>query len=206
MANQNLKEIERATYVEMIDGRNIYDELKGLSVAELKQIVDRDRFQFDILAFNLTGDGNIGSIVRSAICHGAGKVFVFGRRTYDRRSSVGAENYIDVERVNGFKGDSIEFDVDAFKEILTRGNYFPVFVEQGGEDLQNFKWSYNENLKKTLVVVGNETNGIPQSFIDEFKGESAIVSIPQRGVLRSFNVSNALNMVVWDLRVKRGLF
>jgi len=196
----NFREIERKTYSDMIEGKNVHDDIKTLSVEELKASVDSDRLPFDVMAFNLTGDGNIGSIVRSSILHGASKVIVFGRRVYDRRSSVGAENYIDVERIDGFVKNTADFSIDAFKSIIDRNSYFPVFIEQGGTHLQDFDWKVPTG-KRMLLVVGNETNGIPNDVMTSVDGN--VVSIPQRGVIRSFNVANAMNIATWDMRVKR---
>jgi len=204
---KSLQEIERETYKETIEGRNVHDNMKELSVEELREVVSRDRFPFQVMCLSLTGDLNIGSIIRSSILHGAEKVWIFGRRRYDRRGTVGAHNYIDVECVHGFENDNYDFHKKKFFDILSENNLVPIFVEQGGEELQNFDWSDNiEGMKSygntPLLVFGNETNGIPESFMEE----DMIVSIPQRGVIRSFNVSSTMAMVTWDMRRAMGWF
>ena len=206
----NLKEVQRQTYAEDIAGLNVHNHLKGLPVPELKEISMSDRFPFAVMALSLTGDGNIGGIVRSSVLHGAEKVWVFGRRKFDRRSTVGSLNYIDHEIVYGFKDkDNAVFDLDKFEKIIVENNYFPIFIEQHPNSfpLHNFQWNYEAD-KKFLIVMGNETNGIPVEFIDRLynRFEADILHIPQRGVIRSFNVVNAMNIVAWDLRVKMGWF
>jgi tRNA G18 (ribose-2'-O)-methylase SpoU len=207
----NLKEVQRQTYAEDIAGLNVHNQLKDRSVPELKEISMSDRFPFAVMALSLTGDGNIGGIVRSSVLHGAEKVWVFGRRKFDRRSTVGSLNYIDHEIVYGFKDkDNAVFDLDKFEKIIVENNYFPIFIEQHpiAISLQDFSWFKKEQNKKFLIVMGNETNGIPIEFIDRFCGrfQGKVVSVPQRGVIRSFNVANAMNIVAWDLRVKKDWF
>ncbi len=204
MEQINLKEIERETYRETIEGRNVHNDLKGMTQDELRDCVSRDRFPFDVFVINLTGDLNIGTIIRSAILHGAEKVWIFGRRKYDKRGAVGAYNYIDVESIFGFENsNTIKFDAKKFKQVIEENNLFPVFVEQGGTVLQDFDWNLDTSGKKLALVLGNETNGIPDDFMDV---ESTIVSIPQRGVIRSFNVSSAMNIVAWDMRLSKKWF
>lgn len=207
----NLEEIQRQTYREDIQGLNVHDHLKGKSVDELKMISMSDRFPFAVCCLSLTGDGNVGGIVRSSVCHGAEEVIVFGRRKFDRRSTVGSLNYINHSIIYGFEDDNVgEFDVIKFyREIILERLYYPVFIEQGGIPIQDYDWeipnlSPNDG-RKICIVVGNETNGIPDKMLDFFK-EFPVVTIPQRGVIRSLNVSNAMNIAAWSLRMRKGWF
>lgn len=198
------KVIERNTYSEIILGKNVHDNLKEKTNSELKDLVKLDRFSFHVIAINLTGDLNIGTIIRSSILHGAEKVWIFGRRKYDKRGAVGSQNYIDVEKIYGFEEkDSLTFDVEEFKKLVDQNGLIPVFVEQGGISLEKFDWDFDTQGKKIALVLGNETNGIPEDFIEE---DDYLVSIPQRGVIRSFNVSSAMNIVTWDLRKAKKWF
>lgn len=211
----NLDEIQRETYREDIAGLNVHNELKGKSIPELKTISMSDRFPFAVCALSLTGDGNVGGIVRSSVLHGAEKVIVYGRRKFDRRPTVGSLNYIDHEIIEGLEhsDDNVKFDLFRFYKIMVIDHlYHLVFLEQGGVPLQEFDWEIPElspvDERKICIVAGNETNGVPQEFLDFFCGQMKmpIVSIPQRGVIRSFNVSNAMNIAAWDLRMKKGWF
>lgn len=201
----DFKAIERNMIETTNNGFNVHEHLKSLSVEELREINQHDRLPFQVMALSLTGDMNIGNIIRTSLLQGAEKVYIYGRRKIDSRGAVGSQNYIDVDRIYGFEGDGndLTFDVDRFRQILTENNLYPVFVEQGGLTLGRFKWTdLPLNGKKILLVLGNETNGIPQSFLDlqtELNGTT--VSIPQRGVVRSFNVGTAMAIVSWDLRV-----
>ena len=84
---------------------NVHDHLKAYDVPTLKDITEQDRLPFAVCIINLVGDLNTGIIIRTANLMGAEKVFVFGRRRYDRRSTVGSHNYVDVVQVGGFDND-----------------------------------------------------------------------------------------------------
>lgn len=198
----NFKEIEHSMIQTVNNGLNVHDHLKSFSVEELREINQIDRLPFHVMALSLSGDLNIGTIIRSSLLHGAEKVWVYGRRKTDTRGTVGAMNYLDVERVYGFenKGNDLRFDLEGFNRICEENNLYPVFVEQGGHELGKFDWTTLPlNGKKILLVMGNETNGIPDEFLT--RNEATTVSIPQRGVIRSFNVSSAMAIVAWDMRV-----
>ena len=111
-------------------------------------------------------------------------------------------NYNDCEIVHGFEGDTINYDVNKFISIINDNKLYPIMVEQGGLTLGKFNWkndvfSHIPEGYKPLIVFGNEGDGIPQNFIDVAK---AIVSIPQKKVIRSFNVSGACATILWDMR------
>jgi tRNA G18 (ribose-2'-O)-methylase SpoU len=204
MKTLNAKEAIKDMYAEINMGKNVHDDMKHLSVEELYDEVQKDRFPFHVICFNLLGEANIGAIIRSAILHGAEKVWIFGRHRYDRRSTVGAHHYIDIETVDGFADPNTgEFSPEKWNELIDSNFLYPMFVEQGGIMLHNFDWVDEIHSAQVLgatpaIVMGNETNGIPDNIL--FKRGFPIISIPQRGVIRSFNVATAMNMVTWDMR------
>ena len=102
---------------------------------------------------------------------------------------------------------NLEIDDSVFLEMINRDeNYFPIYVETGGENLNDIIWK--NLLKKSegqyykpLLIFGNEGRGIGENIFnlrDKLK-RSAVVSIPMRGVLRSLNVSASVAMVTWDM-------
>lgn len=198
---------------ELNNGFNVLDQYKNHSLDELKVIQENDQFPFHVLFFNLTGELNLGSMVRTACLSGAKKAWIFGRRKFDRRGLVGANNYIKIEQVNGFEDDSLAFSVDKLNSLLTDNNLVPVIVELGGNNLGSFDW--NDYVKPILnigkipvLIMGNEGTGFtPEilNFLENYPGAFK-VSIPQRGVMRSFNVGHALSMIIWDMRKDMGWF
>jgi len=75
-----------------------------------------------------------------------------------------------------------------------------IMIEQNGHNLGTFNWNYLVSNKTIpLFMVGNENRGIPDNVIDamfkKFK-LTQIVSVPQKGVIRSHNVSVATGIVL----------
>jgi len=171
---------------------NVHDHLKNYDVPTLKGITDRDRLPFAVCIINLVGDLNTGIIIRTANLMGAEKVFVFGRRRYDRRSTVGSHNYVDVVQYGGFDDDGY-VDPVKFHKLMTENNYTPVMIETGGDCITSFTTDKLD--RKPCLVFGNEGEGIHPDIIRQGK----IYSIPQRGVIRSLNVSSAASIAMWEI-------
>jgi tRNA G18 (ribose-2'-O)-methylase SpoU len=163
---------------------NVHDEHKNLSISELTGVMDASRLPYAVCALNLAGDLNVGMIMRTACIMGAERLIIFGRRRYDKRSTVGAQNYIPVSRIGGLH-DDLSYDVEAFDATMQHWNYQPVFIETGGTDIDAMDWkSLNP---KPCLIFGNEGQGCPEYLMRDH----ARVSINQRGVLRSLNVAVA---------------
>jgi tRNA G18 (ribose-2'-O)-methylase SpoU len=177
---------------------NVTDVLKDKGTEEIKDIYVQTSVPDAVAALNISGDMNIGMCVRSASLFGISHFYVLGRRSYDKRTTVGQDHYIPIDRITASKGcHSDEFDIDKIVEIL-RGfqeERTIVYIEQGGRSVVNFRDTIADS-KPVLFVVGNEGMGIPKEVMDTVSG--IVVEIPQRGVGRSHNVSNALAIVLWE--------
>lgn len=178
---------------------NVHDQYKGLSVDELRAINESDRLPFAVCAINITGDLNVGIMLRTACVMGVERFFIIGRRKYDKRSTVGAYNYMDVVRVDALD-DNGEVDVEIFNDTMAQYGYCPICFETNGYKLfmsagqYSFKSYYDEG-KKICLVFGNEGIGLPA----ELTTRHHCLSIPQRGVLRSLNVSSAAGMAMYEV-------
>lgn len=181
--------------------RNVHDHLKHLDVPELQTLSSQDRLPWHTMCLNLTGDLNVGTIIRTSHCMGASSVIVFGRQKIDNRSLVGAANYIKVEKVPALD-DKLEYDPQAFVDALVSRNLVPVFVECGGHPAHDAPWvtwidAMTRRGQQLCLVMGNESGGIPQDILatGSLFDNSHVVSVPQRGVIRSLNVAVAHSMV-----------
>ena len=179
---------------------NVADVFKNMTLDEIKAVQKRESLPFAVGALNLTGGLNLGSIIRSAVIFGAEKFYIIGKRRYDRRSTVGAQNYIDIEYIEQDINDDMgqRLILDKICE-----DYSPAFIEQGGTDIMAEDFLY---WNPHCFIFGEEGTGIPDGFfkmtIDLNVG--CKLSIDQIGVLRSLNVSAAaaivLHKVASDLR------
>jgi tRNA G18 (ribose-2'-O)-methylase SpoU len=176
---------------------NVGDLYKDHTLEQNRAICQVDRLPFSVGCINVTGELNIGMMLRSASLLGAENFYIFGRKKFDARSTVGAENYINV--IQYVFDDPINSDEqinDQLEYLLMRSSV--VLCEHGGEHIgtQKLALKYNEEILNPIFIFGSESHGIPETVANNpafYK-----VSIPQRGVLRSFNVSAAMNIICWD--------
>ena len=190
---------------ESIGNLNVHEHLKGRSVAELRKLCDKDRKPFGVCVLNITGELNVGTIVRSALLTGAQKVGIIGRRKYDKRGTVGSYNYIDVDRVDGLNDDGLTINPVVFWNWMLENNYSPIFVEQGGIMLNDIDWrrvTDDMHQKLPCLVFGNENRGIQDDILNDNRG--MIVSIEQCGVIRSYNVASAAAIVMHNMASAMG--
>lgn len=169
---------------------NVMTDLQHLSVEELRAVAKTRQMPYAIALANITGDLNTGVIIRTACVLGAERVFIFGKKKYDRRSTVGAHHYIELQH---FESDS-EMNPFAWQDamsIIRVNGYTPVLIEQGGAPLYEF--APMQLATSPCLVFGAEETGIPDTIC---QGELCY-TIPQPGILRSLNVSTAASIAMW---------
>lgn len=202
--NQNIREIRNSEIPMIYSERNVHDHLKDLGVEELKALTEQTTFPFWVMLLNVMGDMNISTVIRSAHLMGAERCVVFGRRKIDNRGLVGAANYTPVDKVWGVDQD-LSLQVDLFRDYCETNAVAPVFVEQGGTNTYEVNWrtifsGFDQEGLKPMLVLGTERDGIPPDVISEgLKLGGAVVSIPQRGVIRSHNLSMAFAIVAGSM-------
>ena len=198
--NLNIQALRNAQVPELYSERNVPDDLKHLTVPELQQITADRTFPFSVMMLNVLGDMNVATTIRSAHLMGAESCVVFGRRKIDNRGLVGAANYTPVEKIWAVDED-LTLQVDVFAQYCESHAVLPVFVEQGGENMYELDWQHVHNScvavnKKIMLVMGTEREGIPSDIMQAGTALGGrVVSIPQRGVIRSHNLSMAFAMV-----------
>lgn len=188
----NYSEITKQTASEMY---NVRDEYKANTYEQNVAVTASEQRSFSVGCINITGELNVGMMIRSACLFGAENFYIFGRKKFDKRSTVGAEKYINI--VQYTFDDPMTADESILNQMKLM-HHSIVLCEQGGEEIGTYKsrpW-YEKGLMNPLFMFGSESHGIPE-MISQHPYFSK-VSIPQRGVLRSFNVSAAMNIVVWD--------
>jgi tRNA G18 (ribose-2'-O)-methylase SpoU len=164
--------------------RAVVDYQKWMTTIQIKKDLSLRKKNFGILMVNIDYDNNSGNIVRTANALGAREVVLYGRRSFDRRSSMGTEFYMDFQQIRYIE------DID---EVLSDYDII-VGLENGIEakNLVDYKWQKN---LKTLICLGQEGSGIPQLILDKCND---IVEIPQVGSVRSLNVGTAAGIVMYD--------
>jgi len=139
---------------------------------------------------------NVGSVFRTADGAGIKKIFLcgitptprdkWGRVRKDfQKVSLGAENHVSWE--------ARESASDLISGLKKEG-YLILALEQGPGSLPHD--SEIRKGKKWALVVGSETEGIPQEIL---KKSDIQVEIPMRGSKESLNVSVAFGIAVYEL-------
>ncbi len=131
----NYKKIITETNSKMF---NVRDEYKENTLEQNQNICKSDRLPFSVGMINVTGDLNIGMAIRSACLLGAENFYIFGRRKFDSRSTVGAENYINIQQF--VFDDPINADEDIYQKVvdLYLEKHDIILCEHGGHELGSF--------------------------------------------------------------------
>lgn len=198
------QELANADVNDGLSAGNVIDSCKGLTLDERRECCRESSLPFDVAILNVTGELNVGNIIRTASLCGADRVHILGRRKYDKRGTVGAENYIEVRRIDLMK-DDLNIDVESVRDYFDIKQLFPIFVEQH-EHAQPLSMlamlattvAFSQ-MKQPCFVFGNEGRGIPTELIDLFSpSERVIIQLNQLGVIRSFNVGSTAAIVLYE--------
>mgnify|MGYP000502856785 CR=1 FL=1 len=186
---------------------NVRDEFRQIDRSKLKDFYQSMASQDEIAAINISGNINLAVIIRTASLFGIKAVNILGRKRYDKRGSIGQDNYLESEFIPAMmmtNGQDETLDDAKIIEYLTRKavTHTVVLLEQWkySVKLHRMRELLNAREKKPVFfVAGNEGQGISHAVIEavhEFGGFT--VEIPQKGLARSHNVSISMGMVLWE--------
>ena len=192
---------------------NCIDWFKGTDDAKRKTINNAMTLDFSVLCLNVRGDGNLGNMIRTACLYGCKNFYLAGRKKWDKRYSVGAHHYMDVEFVDGVYDVTIDthhelececgsckkVDNEVLLRFIIQNNFTPCFVEQGGTCILEPTWK--KTIENPLFIYGNETSGVPIETIRYIRNRlpsTQLLSIPQMGIMRSHNVATTMTIVLWE--------
>lgn len=176
--------------------KNVRDEFKGLSDAEIKHRL-RPRRNNLIFAFcNVLRDFNFGGIIRCSNVFACEAVVYSGFRKYDPRGAVGTVNYENVFHVPSHE------DLKLYIRNCQREGYTFAVAESEIYDksimLPRHEWN-----NKTIVMLGEEGTGVPEEFIDL---ADLVITVPQVGSINSMNVASTAHILAYDYMTKTGRF
>ena len=132
---------------------------------------------------------NLGGLSRTCEIFGASKLILDNKKIITDRefvnTSVTAHQWIDIEEV---KID----DLKDYLEVMKSKEFTIIGIEQTSESskLNEFKFP-----RKSVIVLGNEKEGIPVDIIQLL---DVCVEIPQTGLIRSLNVHVTGAIVIWE--------
>ena len=169
---------------------NVHTPFQHLPTEVCREVAQRLALPVGLLLLNLDGNMNIGMSIRTAAVLGCSDVWVVGKRAYDRRSEVGARNYINVHRIK-----EIEDPNTFFQEL----GWQPILVEQGGTPVEDYKFPLTSStkVKPIVFIMGSESHGIPSTWLSSLTTAPRL-SISQYGLIRSLNVSAAASIILYE--------
>lgn len=175
---------------------NVHDNLKGMAVEEIKDFYTHNSISAAIAMSHVSGDFNLGNVIRSANFFGFKEVFyVGGKKGYDRRSTVGTHHYIPVH----FMKTEEEF----LSEIV--GKYALVCVENNiprysRKTISIFdEEAFHGLYAPPVFLFGEEQLGISDALLEKCQ---YIITIPAFGSVRSINVGSCASAVMAMFRNK----
>ena len=136
-----------------------------------------------IAILNLQKELNVGSIIRTANAASVDEVLIIGRKKWNKSAATGAHHKTPVRRIK---------TTEEFFEYCNKNGFSIVSLEIGKESENIFDYEYPE---KTMLVVGNEGSGIPDSVLSASKG---LIQIPQYGEIECLNAAVSASIAIYD--------
>ena len=165
-------------------------ELNRLDLEEFKKL---EKDPIVVLLNDIRSLHNIGAVFRTCDAMAVEKLYLCGITATPphreiRKTAIGASESVNWE----YQKNAIE----VIKKYQKSG-YKIIAVEQTDKaiSLENFNW----NKEKTLLIFGNEVNGVDQDLINE---SDISIEIPQWGTKHSFNISVSAGIVLWSIKMQ----
>lgn len=170
------------------DTRNLVDNFKGVTEAEIIAQLDQSGVQLEIAIENLERDFNMGSIVRSANAFGVRMVHVIGRRQWNKRGAMATDRYMHI---------TYHATVDEFVAFAHQRNKRIIAVD----NVPSAQSIHSTDLpESSILVFGSEGRGISDALLSVCE---TCVEIRQSGSTRSLNVAAAAAIAMYEWSCQR---
>ena len=177
------------------DTRNVADEFKGMTTDTIRMAMQERRVPAVNVAMNLTSDFNKSSILRANEAFGFREFVLVNRineqnpenpegvKHFDARGAVGMRTYANMRHVTDWRA--------LFETYKSEG--YTIFAVDNNP-AYNPKAIYNTVMpEKSVFVYGEENLGLSDEMIEAC---DVLIYIPQYGIVRSLNVSQAAAVVM----------
>lgn len=136
---------------------------------------------------SITDTGNLGNIIRSAVCFGFTSIIIPERRNASitpavEKASSGAIEKINIISVTNLNQTIIE---------LKKKNFWVYGSALNGESIRNVKF-----FCPLLLIIGSEENGVRQKTLEHC---DKIITIPQKGIFDSLNAATAAGIMMYEI-------
>lgn len=168
--------------------------LNEVRLQRIVQLLERKQPDLQLFCDNVHSSQNISAIMRS--CDGAGVLHFYYSVNDDKSLRIhktitqGAHRWVESERIDTAQKS-------AFFEAKKQEG-FQIVVTHLDENAVSFREV--DYTKPTMIVVGNEKDGVSQEVLSL---ADATVVIPMRGMVQSLNVSVASALVLFEAERQR---
>lgn len=173
------------------DRRNVSDKFKGMSNDKIKESLNKTRHNFSLLISNKSKCLAAGTLVRSCNAFGVKNIIFYGRRDFNRVSSVGTYLYENI---------LVAHDINELSNIIKQEEVHRVIglennIDKPTKFLHEYSWDKNIHY---LVCVGNETGLDPEimEICQEF------IELKSYGSVRSIFLAAAGSILLYDYCAK----
>lgn len=168
---------------------NVLDHLKNKSVDDIKSYYNNKAIEASVAMMHISGDFNLGSLIRSANFYGFNEtLYVGGKKSFDRRSTVGTHNYIPTNHLKN-ENEFIEYTKNKYSIICVENN----IPQYSHKTISLFEENVFNNLKNPpIFLFGEEQCGISDSMLTVCE---RIITIPSYGTVRSLNVGSCASTI-----------
>jgi len=168
------------------------EELNRLSIRDFKS---KKKDPVVVLLDNVRSLHNVGSVFRTCDAMAIEKLYLGGITAKPphreiQKTAIGATESVKWEHI-----DHTESVVLKYKSM----GYRIIAVEQTVNSMSLTKYKWND--KKTMIIFGNEVDGVQQNIVDM---ADLSIEIPQWGTKHSLNISVSAGIILWDLKSKLG--
>ncbi len=161
--------------------RNLIDHYHYWKNEAIIADLDTKRHPFAVLLSNIGYDFNIATAIRNANAFLAERVFIYGRRQWDRRGAVGTHTYQHITHITEEQG---------IGHLLNDYTLVGIDNVDGAVPIQDLDWP-----ERPLLCFGQEQIGLPQDLLDQC---AAVTYIKQYGSVRSLNVGTASGIAMYE--------
>ena len=166
------------------------EELQRLSISDYKKA---QKDPIIVVLEDVRSLNNIGAIFRTCDAMAIQKIYLCGITAQPphreiRKTAIGATESVDWEYQENVLDVLIKYQ---------KLDYNLIAVEQTSKAISLNEYSVKN--QKTLLVFGNEINGVSQSTIDKCE---ISLEIPQWGTKHSLNISVTTGIILWMIKMK----
>ena len=168
------------------------EELNRLSITDFKS---KKKDPIVVLLDNVRSLHNVGSVFRTCDAMAIEKLYLGGITAKPphreiQKTAIGATESVKWEHINHAESVVLKYKTLGYKIIA---------VEQTDNSTYLTKYKWND--EKTMIIFGNEVDGVQQNIIDM---ADLCIEIPQWGTKHSLNISVSAGIILWDLKSKLG--